>query len=84
VRRRLCPSTSIGDIGYLCVVRSELQRGADAAALAGAGALVDSNGDYAPMDAQAVAVQYAQFNTAGGSQPDGTGGNTAFSLQLVR
>jgi Flp pilus assembly protein TadG len=58
------------DLGYLSVVRAELQGCADAAAIAGAGALLaerasTSNGNTAQQAAVAAAISYAAHNYAG-------------------
>ena len=65
------------DVGYLCVIRTELQRSADAAALAAAWELADEDG---PGDepstaevsdrARQVAAQYAALNLVGLKAPD--------------
>ncbi len=55
------------DLGTLYVVRSDMQRAADAAALGGARAFADSgvtSGAAALSDAQALAAQYAQLVVA--------------------
>ena len=57
------------DLGYLNVARTELQRSADAAALAGAWALIDEdalvgydNPEYLAEHARAYAAEFAQYN----------------------
>ena len=57
------------DLGYLHVARTELQRSADAAAMAGAWALVDedallgySNSEYLAAHARVYAAEFAQYN----------------------
>ncbi len=64
------------DLGYLCVVRSQLQRTADATALAAAwelcdGASLDEATDplYAVYSARATAGQYARLNCVAGEAP---------------
>lgn len=49
------------DIGYLAVVRSQLQTAADSAALAGAGAM-----NLSSADVQAIAQQFASANSVSG------------------
>jgi hypothetical protein len=49
------------DLGYMMVVRTELKRATDAAALAGAGVLIDG-----PEGAQANAMEYIARNPIGG------------------
>jgi hypothetical protein len=65
------------DLGYLCVVRSQLQRTADATALATAwelcdGASLDEAADplYAVNSARATASQYASLNSVAGEAPE--------------
>jgi hypothetical protein len=66
------------DLGYLCLVRTELQRSADSGALAGAGALYDpfsftELSEYVapvnPIAARAEAEHFAQLNGAGRYRP---------------
>jgi Flp pilus assembly protein TadG len=64
------------DVGYLYTVRNELQRSADAAAIAAAWELVDrdgnatnSNATNLTTSARSKAVQYAAFNKVGAEAP---------------
>jgi Flp pilus assembly protein TadG len=64
------------DVGYLYTVRNELQRSADAAAIAAAWELVDhdgnatnSNATNLTTSARSAAVQYAAFNKVGAEAP---------------
>jgi hypothetical protein len=64
------------DLGYLNVARAELQRSADAAALAGAWALIDEdalvgydNPSYLAEHARAYAAQFAQYNPVTSQNP---------------
>jgi Putative Flp pilus-assembly TadE/G-like len=59
------------DLGFLCVVRTELQRTADAAALAGADALLDTQmrGVLDPAAGRAVAREIAALNPSTGNAP---------------
>jgi Flp pilus assembly protein TadG len=63
------------DVGYLCNVRSELQRSADAAAIAATWELVDrdceADGDAVTLtnNARAAAAQFAALNKAGSEVP---------------
>ena len=54
------------DIGYLCVVRTELQRAADSAALAGIGVLVDEDGTLNLSGAEVTAQQFGAMNGSAG------------------
>ncbi len=58
------------DVGQMCMVKGELQRSADAAALAGAGAIISDNllkENYDPMPDVTTEVQrYALSNPTGG------------------
>jgi len=67
------------DYGYLCVVRGQLQRTADAAALAGASALYKVDGSLEtswyclspdPVDARLQARQYVRANPAAAKDAD--------------
>src|SRR5688500_13904492 len=65
------------DVGYLYTCRNELQRSADAAAIAAAWELVDpdapsGHGGPSAVSASAleVAAQYAGLNTIGSESPD--------------
>jgi hypothetical protein len=51
------------DLGMLFVARTDAQRAADAAALAGASAFIDNSSDEAAAPAQARAMEYARRNT---------------------
>jgi hypothetical protein len=51
------------DLGMLFVARTDAQRAADAAALAGASAFIDNPSDEAEVPAQARAMEYARRNT---------------------
>lgn len=51
------------DLGMLFVARTDAQRAADAAALAGASAFIDNSSDNAVGPAQARAMEYARRNT---------------------
>lgn len=64
------------DVGYLYTVRNELQRTADAAAIAAAWELADrdgnatnSNATNLSSSARSYAVQYASFNKVGAESP---------------
>ncbi len=64
------------DVGYLCVIRTELQRSADAAALAAVWELADEDGpgdsptsDEVADRARQVAVEYAALNLVGCQAP---------------
>jgi Flp pilus assembly protein TadG len=64
------------DVGYLCAMRNELQRSADAAAMAAAWELVDENGPAGQpsavamsASAEAMAAQYAALNPVGAEEP---------------
>jgi hypothetical protein len=64
------------DMGYLCLVRTDLQTSADAAALAGAKALLDArmaalDPDYvtALSDTSSTATQFAGLNFVAGKKP---------------
>lgn len=54
------------DVGYLCVVRTELQRSADSAALAGIGVLVDEDGTLNLSAAGLTAQQFGGMNGSAG------------------
>jgi hypothetical protein len=65
------------DMGYLCLVRTDLQTSADAAALAGAKALLDArmatlDPDYvaALSSSSNTATQFAQLNYVAGKKPN--------------
>src|SRR6185437_4189515 len=64
------------DIGYLCTVRDELQRTADAAAIAAAWELADQYGkagtqaaDTLSSSARGKAAQFASLNLVGNESP---------------
>src|SRR5437773_9717337 len=64
------------DVGYLYTVRNELQRTADAAAIAAAWELADKDGqvgtetpDYLSVSARNKAVQFASLNKIGNESP---------------
>ncbi len=56
------------DIGYLALVKTELQRQADAAALAGVATLIDVNGDQDQTTAYQTAAQFASLNPSSGTK----------------
>ena len=68
------------DVGYICLVRTELQRSADVAALAGAGELIDYDELQGASDPSGVTTHVRNVTKAyGESNPSGING---FSISL--